>query len=235
MGFSPTLRIFSSASLVAKRAMGDLAETALRFTQSEQGVTTARGGIPVDRLVKMQAHDGQLTTSQILRDNFIQYRGLQDAKLPTAQAAIQDMRGQTPGKLSFDDFKSEVSGAMTNGDAHSIPQVQQAAQQLRSKVLDPVTRLAQRTIGPDGKPMLSEELSPPKGDKSFFPRVWNKKAIAAGYNDVKKTFADWLQSEQGIKAAAKDRLMQLYSDALRLHEYRIAKASRPAAGPHRCA
>jgi hypothetical protein len=222
MGFSPTLRIFSSASLVAKRAMGDLAETSLRFTQADSGITTARGGIPVDRLVKMQVHDGQLTTSQILRDSFIKYRGLEDAKLPTAQATLQDIRGQAPSKLSFDDFKSEVSAALVNGDAHGIPQIQDAAKAIRAQVLDPVKKLAQRTIGPDGKPMLAEELEPPKGDKSFFPRIWNKRAIAANYNNVKKTFADWLQSEQGVKAAVKDRL-QIYSDALRLHEYTIAK------------
>jgi hypothetical protein len=222
MNFSPTLRIFSSDSLVAKRAMGDLAETSLRFTQADQGITTARGGVPIDRLVKMQTHDGQLTGSKILRDNFIQYRGLQDAKVPVIQAALQDVRGQAPGKLSFADFKDEVSSAMTNGDVHPNPYVQQAAQQLRVQVLDPVKRLAQRTMGPDGKPMLGDALEPPKGDKSFFPRMWNKQAIAAGYNTIKKTVADWLESEQGIKAAAKDRLTG-YSQALRSHEYEIAK------------
>jgi hypothetical protein len=217
MGFSPTLRIFSSASLVAKRAMGDLAETSLRFTQADSGITTARGGIPVDRLVKMQVHDGQLTASEILRDNFIKYRGLEDAKLPTAQATLQDIRGQTPGKLSFDDFKSEVSAALVNGDEHGIPQVQDAAKSIRAKVLDPVKRLAQRTNGPDGKPMLEQELEPPKGDKSFFPRIWNKQAIAANYNNVKRTFADWLESEQGIKRAIKERL-QTYNDDLQKAE-----------------
>jgi hypothetical protein len=222
MNFSPTLRIFSSASLVAKRAMGDLAETSLRFTQADRAITSARGGIPVDRLVKMQAHEGQLTASQILRDSFIDYRGLADAKLPTAQATLQDLRGQAPGKLSYDDFKSEVSAAMTNGDVHGVPQVAAAAKQIRAQVLDPVTRLAQRTIGPDGRPMLAEELAPPKGDKSFFPRVWNKIALTADFNRATRTFADWLESEQGIKAAAKQRL-QIYGDALRLNEYTIAK------------
>jgi hypothetical protein len=222
MGFSPTLRQFSGGTLVGRRAMGDMAETSLRFTQADSGITTARGGIPVDRLVKMQVHDGQLTASQIMRDNFIEYRGLTDAKLPTAQATLQDIRGQGGGKLSFDDFKSEVSAAMTNGDVHSVPQVQKAAGEIRKQVLDPVQRLAQRTIGPDGKPMLAEELEPPKGDKSFFPRVWNKRALAANFNGAKRIFADWLQSEQGTKAAAKER-MQIYGDALRLHEYTIAK------------
>jgi hypothetical protein len=222
MNFSPTLRIFSSDSLVAKRAMGDMAETSLRFTQADSGITSARGGIPVDRLVKMQTHDGQLTAAQILRDSFIEYRGLEDAKAPQVMAAMQDLRGQTPDKLPFDKFKDEVSGAMTNGDVHAIPQVQKAARELRAQVLDPVKRLAQRVTGPDGKPMLGEELEPPKGDQSFFPRIWNKRAVAAGYNNIKQIFSDWLESEQGIKAAAKERL-QAYSGALRSHEYTIAK------------
>jgi len=229
MGFSPTLRVFSSASLIAKRAMGDLAETSLRFTQADQGITTARGGIPVDRLVKMQAHEGQLTNSQILRDQFIKYRGLQDSKLPTAAATIQDMRGQAPGKLSFDDFKTAVSSAMTDGDVHAVPEVAAAAKQIRSQVLDPVMRLAQRTMGPDGKPMLAEALEPPKGDKSFFPRLWNKPAIAARFNDVKRIFTDWLESEQSLKAAAKERL-QVYSGALKSHELNIAKIEAKLSG-----
>lgn len=222
MGFSPTLRIFSSASLVAKRALGDLAETALRFTQADSGITTARGGVPIDRLVKMQAHDGQLTNSQILRDQFVQYRQLADSRAPLLSAAAQDARGQAQGKLSFADFKTEVSGAMTSGDVHRIPEVQQAAQQIRQQVLEPVKRMAQRTLGPDGKPMLAEELEPPKGDKSFFPRVWNKQKLAANYNGAKKIFADWLEGEQGIKAAAKQRI-QLFNDALQSHEATIAK------------
>jgi hypothetical protein len=222
MGFSPTLRIFSSDSLVAKRALGDLAETALRFTQADSGITTARGGVPIDRLVKMQAHDGQLTNGEILRDQFIAYRKLADTRAPMLTASAQDLRGQAPGKLSFDDFKTEVSGAMTNGDVHPIPEVQQAAQQIRQQVLEPVKRMAQRTLGPDGKPMLGEELEPPMGDKSFFPRVWNKQKLAANYNGAKKVFADWLEGEQGIKAAAKQRI-QLFNDALQSHEANIAK------------
>src|SRR6516164_9561845 len=101
----------------------------------------------------MQAHDSQSNASDRLRDSLLKYRGLEDAKLPTAQATLQDIRGQAPGKLSFDDFKSEVSAALVNGDEHGIPQVQDAAKSIRAKVLDPVKNLAQCTIGPDGKPM----------------------------------------------------------------------------------
>jgi hypothetical protein len=229
MNFSPTLRVFSSDSLVAKRAMGDLAETSLRFTQADSGITTARGGVPIDRLVKMQTNEGRLTNSQILRDQFIKYRELSDTRAPIIAAGMQDFRGKAPGKLSFDDFKTEVSGAMTNGDVHAIPEVQQAAQQIRQQVLEPVKRMAQRTTGPDGKPMLSEELEPPKGDKSFFPRVWNKEKLAARYNDAKKVFADWLEGEQGIKAAAKERLIG-HAGRLEAAEARIAALDKRIEG-----
>ena len=223
MNFSPTLRVFSSDSMVAKRALGDMAETSLRFTQADSGITTARGGVPIDRMVKMQTHEGQLTGSQILRDAFVQYRALSDSRAPIIAAGIQDVRGQAPGKLSFDAFKSEVSGAMTAGDVHAIPEVQQAAQQIRSKVLEPVKQMAQRTMGPDGKPMLGEELEAPKGDKSFFPRVWNKQALAANYNGAKKIFADWLEGQQGIKAAAKERITGL-NDRLQAASQKLERA-----------
>jgi hypothetical protein len=209
MALSPTLRVFSSGSLVAKRAMGDMAETALRFTQSAMGVTTARGGVPLDRLIKIQEHELTLTSADILRDKFLDYRGQQKGALAMQRLALADARGQTPDKLSFGDFKSAVTLAASNGDVHDIPQVAAAARVIRSKVLDPVTQLAQRVMGPDGRPMLGEALEPPKGDKSFFPRQWNKQALAAKYNDAKRVFADWLESEQARKTAIRDKLEDL--------------------------
>lgn len=215
MRLSPTLRVFSSGSIVAKRAMGDMAETALRFTQSERGVTTARGGVPLDRLVKMQQHDGKLTGARILRDQFLAYRKVA-GKLPMAQTALADARGTAPGMLSFADFKKEVTLAASSGDAHDVPEIATAARQVRSQVLDPITKMAQNVIGPDGKPMLSDYLEPPKGDKSFFPRLWNKQAIAAKYNQAKGVFADWLEGEQARKSNIKNKLeaLQAKHDAL---------------------
>jgi hypothetical protein len=209
MRLSPTLRIFSSDSLVAKRAMGDMAETSLRFTQSERGVPTARGGVPVDRLVKMQQHSMKLETGHILRDQFLAYRQMADKKLGMQQAALADVRGQAGGKMSYPEFKEAVSSAAINGDAHPVPEVATAAAKIRGAVLDPVTKMAQAVKGPDGQPMLVEELAPPKGDKSFWPRLWNKVALAARYNDAKRIFSDWLESEQGRKLAIRDQLEDL--------------------------
>ena len=216
--FSPTLRVFSSESMVAKRAMGDMAETALRFTQNERGITNARGA-PLDRLVRMQTREAQLTSSHALRDEFLAYRAA-DGKTPSmASTSFTDFRGQAPDKLNFADFKKEVTLALSGGDTHDIPEVASAAQTIRAKVLEPVKKLAQRVTGPDGKPMLQETIEAPKGDKSFAPRMWNKQAIVAKYNQAKKTFADWLESEQSVKAGAKDRLDDLQGQHEKLGEH----------------
>ena len=233
MRFSPTLRIFSSGSLVAKRAMGDMAETSLRFTQGERGVTTARGGVPLDRLLKIQEHELTLTNAKILRDKFLAYRGQEQGPLAMQRLAFADARGQAPDKLSFADFKSAVTLASSNGDVHDIPEVQSAAREIRSQVLDPVTKLAQSVTGPDGKPMLSEALEPPKGDKSFFPRQWNKQALAAKYNEAKRVFADWLQNEQAKKAAIQERVGRIHynlSNSENLSESLEARIERKQEG-----
>lgn len=211
MRFSPTLRVFSSGSLVAKRAMGDLAETALRFRQADRGVTTSRG-VPLDRLVKMGRFGAKLKAHSIVSEAFSDYRfGDTAPKFAQTRAALADVRGQADGKLSYTDFKREVSIAMTDGDAHPIPQVQKAAQELRRRVFDPIKQLAQGTMGPDGRPMLGEDLEPPKGDKSFFPRAWNKEAIRAKRSQARGIITDWLAGEQATKAAAKDRIGDLQS------------------------
>lgn len=210
MAMSPTLRVFSSTSLAAKRAMGDLAESALSFTMHKRGITTSRGGVPLDRLIKMQYRNGMLKNAGILKDAFAKYRfGDEAPSHAVGRAAFQDLRGQGGTKLSYADFKREVSTALYSGDEHPFPDVQQAAHDIRSQIMDPVKKLAQATTGPDGKPMLATELEAPKGDQSFFPRSWNKEALAAKRNDARRIFADWLESEQGTKAAQKDRLADL--------------------------
>jgi hypothetical protein len=233
MKFSPTLRTFSLDSdwLPVKRDVGDLVESSLKFTQAEGGVTTARGGVPVDRMVKMQQLMMESDTQQTMHDAFIDYRGLEAQKFARTKASWQDFRGDT-NKMSWDDFNEAVHSAAIGGDVHQVPQVQKAAQEIRQKVFNPVTKLSQRVIGPDGKPMLGEALEPPKGDKSFFPRMWDKVKVAAGYNQLKGTITDWLEGEQKTKAAAKDRL-QIYSDALRQHEYAIAKMEAKLQGADR--
>lgn len=226
---SPTLRGFSNPSLAARRFWGDAADTPLRFAEGEKGVTPSFGGPPVDLSVKQQINGLTIKAHDTLRDLFVDYRyGENQPSLAFQRAAFDDLRGAGDGKMSYAEFKAQVAEAMWSGDQHAIPQVQQAAQELRQKVLDPVKGWAQETMGPDGKPMLGEELAPPAGDQSFFPRQWRTNVVEARRTDLKGTITDWLAGEQAQKAATKDRLTSFQAD-LEASQKRISDLEAKAA------
>ena len=205
---SPTLRVFSSDNVSAKRAMADLAETALRFEDNERGITTSFNGPPVSRLVQAQKIGMQLEAAETLKEAFTVYRfGQADVSAPIARAAIDDLRGSVEeGKLSFNDFKREVTTALFSGDTHAIPQVEQAAKSIRANILEPIRQKAidLKLLDPDAAP---------KGDPSWFARVWNREKLTERRPDAVKRFADWLEGEQTRKASAQERL-SVISDEL---------------------
>ena len=208
--FSPMLRNFTSRSVFLRRATADLAETALWFWDNLKGITTSYGGPPLDRLIKTQQRKYQITTDLHLTSAFIEYRyGTNPPAHAFTKSGFEDIIGRSGDKMSFSQFKAEVSRALYSGDKHEIPQVARAAKGIRKEVLDPVAQMAQETKGPDGLPMLAQELSAPLGDESYGPRVYNKEALAANRNDAKRKFADYLQEDQTGKAAASDRLKDL--------------------------
>lgn len=214
---SPTLRVFSSDNVAAKRTMADLAETALRFEDNERGISTSFGGAPVSRVVQAQKLGMQLDAAETLKDAFTGYRfGDAVPSAAMARAAIDDLRGAVEeGKLSFNDFKREVTNALFSGDTHAIPQVEQAAKTIRSNILDPIKEKAV-ALG------LLDEDAAPKGDPSWFARVWNREKLAEKRPDAVKRFADWLEGEQIRKAGAQERLSAV-SDELDGVDARRAK------------
>lgn len=214
---SPTLRVFSSDNVPAKRAMADLAETALRFEDNERGITTSFNGPPISRLVQSQKVSMQLDAAETLKEAFADYRfGAADAKAPIVRAGFDDMRGGAgDGKLGFVEFKREVTTALFSGDVHPVPQVERAAKHIRANILEPI-RLKAVELG------LLDSDAAPKNDPSWFARVWNKEKIAAARPDVTKRFTDWLEGEQTRKAAAQERLSYI-SDELDVLDANRAK------------
>lgn len=196
---SPTLRVFSSDNIPAKRAMADLAETALRFEDNARGITTSFNGPPISRLVQSQKVRMQLDAAETLKEAFADYRfGQADAGAPIVRAGFEDLRGGD-GKLGYVEFKREVTTALFSGDAHPVPQVERAAKHIRANILEPIRAKAVELnlLDPDAAP---------KNDPSWFARVWNKEKIASARPDVTKRFTDWLEGEQTRKAAAQERL-----------------------------
>lgn len=211
---SPTGRVFGGPSIEGRRALADLVETPRTFDENLAGQTTTLGGVaPIDRMVKTQSRQMMLDAHDAITKEFMDYRyGDNVPKFADAKTAINDLISKTDGKMTFSEFQDAVSDSMRNGDTHEIPQVQNVAKALRDKVLNPIQDLAQKTIGPDGKPLLAEDLSPPAGDASFFPRRYKQDKISADRPVFKDKVTNWLAGEQANKAAIKDRLSGLNDD-----------------------
>ena len=204
---SPPGRVFLNAELPAKQFMGDMAESALKFTQAARGVTASTvGTAPIDALTRFKILKGTQDNREILERNFVAYRGMQGQPFARARAFAQDARGKGGGKLDYAAFKTQVYLARTQGDHHAIPQVAAAAKEVRAKITDPILKLAQQTRDKDGNALIADEIGPPAGDQSFAERLWNKQAIAADPNGFEKMAADWYENEQAHNARVKKNI-----------------------------
>lgn len=152
----------------------------------------------LDRLYSEYRYAGQNVSLPRLRDQFERATG-----------------SKADGYLSYSEFKTEVSRALMNKDQHDIPQVAQAAQQIRGQIFDP---WHQRAIEAG---LLSDGL--PKGAESYFHRVWNKEIIKAQRPKFIERVTSYLKADQATKAGIKSRMSSLSAD-LKVAADRIAKA-----------
>lgn len=227
-GFSPTQRIFLARdSIETRRAAADLVPVAIETQDAARGLTRTSDGAP-DVGSQVQYHTKRFMVPFLneLERQFLEYRygpGAGDGSRlgRMARAGIEDLRGETGGKATFAEFKAEVSKASWSGDVHEIPQVQAVAQFLRNHVFEPV---AERLANPrNGAPKLIDRADiVPKGQTSFSPTSYDKDAIVARRPEFHRIVTDWLESEQTIKAAAKDRLQSL-SDQVRTVRRNLGK------------
>lgn len=200
---SPMQRLFGADSVSARRAAADLAETSLLTKENLEGkVTTA--GPALDREARLMIHQGQVAIGDELSRVFSEYRFGDQVTAPRVRALAEDISGRRPdGKLTFDQFKEEVSDALRNGDQHEIQQVQSAAQTIRSKVFEPWKK---RAIGAG---LLPEDVGVKTSD-SYLSRLYNKQAIAAKRPEFVDRVTDWLAGDQQAKAEAQSRIEGLH-------------------------
>lgn len=224
---SPMQRVFGAESPTARRVVADLAETSLLFKENlEGGVTTA--GPALDREARLLINQGQVAIGDDLSRLFSEYRFGDQVSAPRARAVAQDLTGRRPeGKMTFDEFKEAVSDALRNGDTHEVPQVQMAAQAIRSRVFEPWKK---RAIDAG---IFGEDVDVKTAD-SYLQRLYNKQAIAAKRPEFVDRVADWLTSDQQAKAEAQQRLgayhgsMQVALDQIEKIQGRIATLERDA-------
>lgn len=214
---SPTRRTMTAESPAGRRAMADLAEMPYRFKENEEGIPTTQGPA-LSRIATQQIEGRRVQVADGLERLFSEYRfGDVETAVPRLKAKFEDLTGAAPDRMSFTEFKQEVSRALIEGDAHSVPQVQQAAQLIRQRVFEP---WKERAIAAG---LLPEGVET-KTAASYFQRVYNKERIRAERPFFVNKVTDWLKADQTTKAAAKERITAL-NDELQGFEAAIAKAN----------
>lgn len=192
---NPLLRSLSSQNPETARIAAELAETPYYLTGNDKGVAS-----PLAAETRIKQWQGPLAESLgSVDDAFKRYRFDREPKmLDMTKAGFEDITGQAAGKLSFSDFKVEVAKAMRNGDAHAIPEVAEAAKDLRKRVFDPLKEDAIR-LG-----LLPEGVEVTTAD-SYLTRIYNLEKIATHRNAFVDRLAAWFDNEQ-IRFKPEDKL-----------------------------
>lgn len=216
---SVTRRTMQAELVDVRRTMADIAETPYRFKENEAGVAATQGPA-VDRLARMQVNGARVTVADELDRQFADYRfGQADKFAPRLRARIDDFTGSGEGKMTFTDFKKEVSLAAMGDGTHAIPQVAAAADFVRKNHFEPWAARAEKSI--EG----FERTTPVEGE-SYFPHVWNKEKIKAQRPEFTNRLTDLFVTDQANKRGIQQRLQKL-SDDLEAARNDLGKAKDP--------
>lgn len=229
----PGLRTLGSSSALTRRYAQELFEQPFAFTKSAAGEETAPIGSSlgapgaVETRIKMW-HAPLSDALQTVDDAFLRYRKGRSARFPGELSAttLKDTIFGTE-RLSYRQFKEEISKALRNDDTHEIPEVAEAAKAVRAKVLDP---LKNEAIAAD---LLPEDIGV-KTAPSYLNRLYNREKIIAERDQFKRVVADWLHGTERTNAAVRTRLQPLIGEkreleaAIRKAENQIARRAATA-------
>lgn len=185
----PMIRLQTSQFEAARNTVRDLAETPLTLAENAEGIATTVGGA-VETLAK-QAQAPLAQALQRVDQLFRDYWG--SGPFQKVRSEVGARLGGT--RLSYSQFKEQVTDALLAGDVHSIPQVQAAAQAMR-RVFD---RLRDEAIDA-GVPGFAEavEAAAREGlDAGYVYRVYNTEAIRANRNRFVDTLTRHFIAKQG--------------------------------------
>lgn len=215
----PVTRVINqSEDRTASWFMSQLSDAGLRLEGNSAGINTATTGGTVEALVK--PYYGQFAVvTENLDQGYAKYifgDGQVPGLFPNQRASLTGMWDNE--KLSKTEFKAEIAKALWSGDKHVIPEVQAIAQDIRTKILDPMLKQAQET-GVLGDVKIV-------GDSSFYSRMYRNDIIAAKQNEfidiLAKDYAEKLNGDFGEQLARLDetqrRNSQLVEDLVRPKE-----------------
>lgn len=203
----PTVKIMFADSVEARRAAAGLAETTLKFKEDGSNFVQQ----PLESMKRVMETKYKTDTIKIMDEEWLKHYYPEGQPGKIKGEIAKDFARTQDGRLSEDDFNTEVFRAMNQGDVHPIPEVQAAAQRMRRDVADPFQKYLQGIKDQDGNALLSAEMEAPGGAKSYAPWRLNHEALEANRTNAVNIVADHFEGEQAIKAAAKDRLTALSS------------------------
>lgn len=212
---SPILRLGNSDALATRRIGQDLAEQPLMYRKNAEGIATP---ISTEALIRQWQWPLAKSLSAV-DDLFVQYRLGRQAKTGDAlRIGIGDALGRRGDMLARSDFMEEVGRAMRRGDQHDVPEIAQAAAELRKTLFDP---LKERAIAAG---LLPENVDPATAT-SYLTRVYDREKLAAQRPEFENRVATWLEEEQAKKAEIQGKVAPLLEE-LAGHEDRIAASGK---------
>lgn len=174
---SPVTRLQTSPFETSKAAIRDLGDAGLAYKENLEGVPTREGGT-VETRVKMW-RGPETTFFEALDDAYARYffdkteSSFWERQSAGFRAGWASVTGSLGGKLTRDDFLTEVARAARRAEKHPIPHVAEAAKAFRE--LDESLKKA----AIDAKiPGFSEEMKV-LGAKSHVYRLYNREKIIA--------------------------------------------------------
>lgn len=196
----PDLRTYQSSGVTARRAMADLAETALAFDENLVGrSTTSRGGPALSREALMFEQNIRVGWNDELTRHWSELRFGRSATVgENFREFVDNFTGNSKG-ITFDQFKRLVFDAMNKGDRHEIPQVQAAAQWVRKNLFDIMAPRAEKAI-PEFKMWQGAD------GESYAPHMPDKDKINANRPEAVEDITRWYVAQQEQKKAAQERV-----------------------------
>lgn len=172
----PLIRLHTSEFASARNTVRDLAEAPLTLAENADGVATTIGG-SVETRIKMA--NAPLARALLDMDDAFQryYFGKPTVAGPL-RAELARLTGRGGGKMTYREFKEAVFDALLAGDVHAVPEVAEAAQALRARVLNPLRDEAMEFV--PGFRQQVEDMAEAGVDAGYVPRVYNTEAIRAG-------------------------------------------------------
>lgn len=170
----PILRAQLSPNVEARAALVELAETPLQYRVNEQGLSARQGQPSVETVIKDRERNELAKAVQYLSRSYADYAkdgpaGLVGTFTQPITVRFQNLMGRKE-KLTQREFLEEVGKAMRGGDKHPIPQIQNAAEALRSQIFDKVK-------GEMIEAGLWDEALEVTNAPSYFMRVYNRNKI----------------------------------------------------------